>query len=102
MSPGVLYISYDGMLEPLGQSQVLSYLEVLARGRRIHLISFEKAGDWANRANVDVTRRRIWRTRGSGGIPSAITRARAHPRRHMTLRRERRSRSCSRFGIASL
>ena len=23
VSPGVLYISYDGMLEPLGQSQVL-------------------------------------------------------------------------------
>lgn len=25
MMPGVLYISYDGMLEPLGQSQVLAY-----------------------------------------------------------------------------
>ena len=44
MSAGVLYISYDGMLEPLGQSQVvLAYLEKLAPGRRIHLISFEKA-----------------------------------------------------------
>lgn len=59
MSPGVLYISYDGMLEPLGQSQVLAYLEELARGRRIHLISFEKAADWANRGNVDAARRRI-------------------------------------------
>ena len=48
MKPGVLYISYDGMLEPLGQSQVLAYLKRLAVGRRIHLISFEKAGDWAN------------------------------------------------------
>ena len=27
MTEGVLYISYDGMLEPLGQSQVLAYLE---------------------------------------------------------------------------
>lgn len=26
----LLYISYDGMLEPLGQSQVLAYLEKLA------------------------------------------------------------------------
>ena len=44
MSAGVLYISYDGMLEPLGQSQVvLAYLEKLPPGRRIHLISFEKA-----------------------------------------------------------
>src|SRR3954454_4294416 len=59
VSPGVLYISYDGMLEPLGQSQVLAYLERLAPGRRIHLISFEKAGDWANGGNVDAGRGRI-------------------------------------------
>ena len=45
---GVLYISYDGMLEPLGQSQVLPYLKGLATDRSIHLISFEKAEDWAN------------------------------------------------------
>jgi glycosyltransferase involved in cell wall biosynthesis len=45
---GVLYISYDGMLEPLGQSQVLAYLKSLAVDRRIHLISFEKNYDWAN------------------------------------------------------
>ena len=44
----ILYISYDGMLEPLGQSQVLAYLKRLADGRRIHLISFEKTHDWAN------------------------------------------------------
>ena len=48
MSPGILYISYDGMLEPLGQSQVLAYLKRLAAGRRIHLVSFEKADDWSN------------------------------------------------------
>ena len=45
MTPGILYISYDGILEPLGQSQVLACLKRLAAGRRIHLISFEKAGD---------------------------------------------------------
>ncbi len=48
MTVGVLYISYDGMLEPLGQSQVLSYLRHLAVDREIHLISFEKADDWGN------------------------------------------------------
>ncbi len=51
MRPGILYISYDGMLEPLGQSQVLAYLKHLSAGRRIHLISFEKAADWANVTN---------------------------------------------------
>ena len=44
----ILYISYDGMLEPLGQSQVLSYLKSLAVDRRICLISFEKSSDMAN------------------------------------------------------
>jgi len=46
-----LYISYDGMLEPLGQSQVLGYLEKLATNNEIHLISFEKKADW-NEADV--------------------------------------------------
>jgi len=49
MTLGVLYISYDGMLEPLGQSQVLAYIKKLAPGRRIYLISFEKNHDWVNK-----------------------------------------------------
>ena len=48
MTDRLLYISYDGILEPLGQSQVLAYLKRLAFDRYIHLISFEKAEDWAN------------------------------------------------------
>ncbi len=39
----VLYISYDGMTDPLGQSQVIPYLKGLAAlGHRIVLMSFEK------------------------------------------------------------
>ena len=38
----VLYISYDGILEPLGNSQVLKYLENLSQKFEITLISFEK------------------------------------------------------------
>lgn len=39
----VLYLSYDGMCDPLGGSQVLPYLFGLSRlGHRISLISFEK------------------------------------------------------------
>lgn len=39
----VLYLSYDGMCDPLGASQVLPYLTGLAaRGHAINLISFEK------------------------------------------------------------
>lgn len=39
----VLYLSYDGMTEPLGQSQVIPYLGFLsARGYRFSVISCEK------------------------------------------------------------
>jgi len=49
MTPSpLLYLAYDGMLEPLGQSQVLAYLERLAADRPIHLLSFEKPQDWAD------------------------------------------------------
>jgi glycosyltransferase involved in cell wall biosynthesis len=39
----VLYISYDGMTDPLGQSQVLPYLvELTKKGYAFQVISFEK------------------------------------------------------------
>jgi hypothetical protein len=56
---GILYISYDGILEPLGQSQVLSYLEHLVVGRQIHLISFEKRRDVCNPTLMLAMTRRI-------------------------------------------
>src|SRR5436190_11644208 len=58
-APGILYVSYDGMLEPLGQSQVVAYLEKLAPGRRIHLISFEKSRDWQDKARRQAMRERL-------------------------------------------
>ena len=54
---GVLYISYTGMLEPLGQSQVLAYLERLAAERPIHLISFESEEERGGDARAALTRR---------------------------------------------
>ena len=39
----VLYLSYDGALDPLGQSQVVPYVTGLASlGFRMRLVSFEK------------------------------------------------------------
>lgn len=58
---GVLYISYDGMLEPLGQGQVLTYLERLTGTARIHLISYEKPADWADLARRAALRERLER-----------------------------------------
>lgn len=43
MKRNVLYLSYDGMTDPLGQSQVLPYLREIAKsGYTIHLVSYEK------------------------------------------------------------
>lgn len=40
----ILYISYDGMTDPLGQSQVISYMRGLSKqGYLFTIISFEKA-----------------------------------------------------------
>jgi glycosyltransferase involved in cell wall biosynthesis len=42
----VLYVSYDGLLEPLGQSQIVRYLEGLAaEGVELSVLSFEKPRD---------------------------------------------------------
>jgi glycosyltransferase involved in cell wall biosynthesis len=57
----VLYISYDGVLEPLGESQVVAYLDRLADRAAITLLSFEKPEDLADRAQADAMRERLTR-----------------------------------------
>ncbi len=44
----VLYLSYTGLLEPLGQSQVFAYLKLLSRDHQITVVTFEKAADLAD------------------------------------------------------
>ncbi len=48
----ILYLSYTGLTEPLGVSQVLAYLKGLARDHRITLVSFEKRAELANAALI--------------------------------------------------
>jgi glycosyltransferase involved in cell wall biosynthesis len=57
--PALLYVSYDGMLEPLGQSQVLAYLERLSDRYAVTLLSFEKKADLADARRLALVRRRI-------------------------------------------
>ena len=45
----IIYISYDGVMEPLGQSQVVGYLNKIAKKYNCYLISFEKSKDLANK-----------------------------------------------------
>ena len=51
MTP-TLYLTRNGLLEPLGQSQVFSYLRGLSQEHRITLITYEKDDDWADTQRV--------------------------------------------------
>lgn len=43
----ILYLSYDGLTDPLGQSQILPYLQGLSKiGYKIDIVSFEKPERW--------------------------------------------------------
>lgn len=57
--PATLYMCYDGILEPLGESQVVAYLERLADAYDIHLISFEKPVDAARDDRMAAMRTRL-------------------------------------------
>jgi glycosyltransferase involved in cell wall biosynthesis len=49
----VLYLSYTGLMEPLGQSQVLAYLRHLSESCTITLVTFEKAADLERKGDRD-------------------------------------------------
>ncbi|WP_028970275.1 glycosyltransferase family 4 protein [Sphingomonas sp. URHD0057] len=70
----VLYITYDGLTDPLGQSQVLPYLLGLAAlGHRITILSCEKAAAFDNDGEA------IRRVCAAGGIEWAPLRYHKHP-----------------------
>ena len=48
----ILFITRNGLLEPLGQSQILSYLIPLSKEFSIHIISFEKDKDIENKEQL--------------------------------------------------
>ena len=55
MDKHILYLSYDGMTDPLGQSQVLPYIIGLTKaGYSFHLVSFEKPDRYhQNRTTIE-------------------------------------------------
>jgi len=55
MTP-TIYLTRNGLLEPLGQSQVLAYLRGLSRDCRITLITYEKDEDRADAARMAAMR----------------------------------------------
>ena len=59
--PATLYVSYDGLLEALGESQVVTYLERLAASYAITVISFEKPADLVDGSRAADMRARLAR-----------------------------------------
>ena len=56
----ILYITYDGLLEPLGYSQVVRYMERLSLEYRIVIISFEKSSDWQKGQSRDAMYKKMY------------------------------------------
>ncbi|MEZ4415143.1 MAG: glycosyltransferase [Gemmatimonadota bacterium] len=60
MTARVAYVSYDGLLEPLGRAQVLPYvIGLAAAGYCMHVLSFEKPDDLAVPGATDALRARL-------------------------------------------
>lgn len=74
--PGVLFVSYNGLLDPLGSSQVLPYVERLHGPWRMQILSFERGERLADSARLAALRHRLdsrgigwtFRTYRKGGI----------------------------------
>lgn len=49
----VLYITYDGLLEPIGQSQILKYLIHLSNHHQFTILSLEKESDLADKSKLN-------------------------------------------------
>src|ERR1035437_8439979 len=64
----ILYLTFDGLLEPLGQSQVLSYICRLSeRGFSYVLLSLEREHDLVDAEAVAETEEILRRYRVKGG-----------------------------------
>ena len=49
----ILYLSFDGIMEPLGNSQILQYLIINSNYFNFLLISFEKVKDIKNKKKLN-------------------------------------------------
>jgi len=71
-----IFLSFTGLMEPLGQSQVLPYLEGLSKYFKVTVVSLEKYADLIDSREVDRLRERC----EASGITWLHTRFRHEPR----------------------
>ncbi|MBB3229565.1 glycosyltransferase [Halomonas stenophila] len=70
-SSSALFITYDGLLDPLGGSQILPYLyRISDHPRRLHIVSFEKAYRFRSGERA---LRKVLEERGIGWTPLKFT-----------------------------
>lgn len=74
--PVILYLTRNGLLEPLGQSQILPYLLGLSSEYSLTLVCFERSEDLADSS----AKRSIARVCDSAGVRLIALRFRYHPR----------------------
>ena len=75
-APLVLYVSYDGLAEPLGRSQILPYLTRLAEEYRIKLITFEKSAHGRRELKAELAPHNVeWLPLKYHGRPSILSTA---------------------------
>ena len=55
----ILYLSYDGLLEPLGESQILSYQYKIANKYNVIIVSFEKRKDLQNITKLNLLKNNL-------------------------------------------
>lgn len=56
---GSIFVTYNGLLDPLGPSQILPYLERLNADWPVHILSFERPDKLANRNALAAMRERV-------------------------------------------
>ena len=55
----VKFVSYDGILDPIGESQVLSYLKEISKKYSVKLLSFEKKNNFYDQSKVKIMENRL-------------------------------------------
>jgi len=80
MTRSAVYVTYDGILDPLGASQVVPYVLGLADTYRFTIVSFEKAARWTDKSRL-VVRGRL----AEAGVTWRPLRYHARPRVPATL-----------------
>ena len=55
----IFYLSYDGILNALGESQILNYVSILSNFGKVNLLTFEKLSDLGNNFYLKIVSKKL-------------------------------------------